>query len=266
MNATPTINPITDRHHGAQSHEPLNWMPEINTRAEHAFEGNGASPAAALLPNTWFAKRYPAVHKRHGNALQIKENQQGNLHVADISEDFFAGTLGSEGSPKNPTVFVPEETRFYAYNTETGLYAEQTEHALAARLSPIMLQCAREAGGVVDTGNLNFRFRKTAALRGVLQRAKGLLAVPHNFFDADLDKQIPCANGLLRLADLKLLPFSPAARRRNKLAVAYQPGAQCPRFLDTLMKPALCEEDIDLLQRWCGLALSEPTWPRWSCS
>jgi P4 family phage/plasmid primase-like protien len=255
MNATPTINPITERRHGAEFHEPFHSMPEINTHAEPASEGNGASPAAALLPNTWFAKRYPAVHKRHGNALQIKENQQGNLHVADISEDFFAGTLGSEGSPKNPTVFVPEETRFYAYNTETGLYAEQTEHALAARLSPIMLQCAREAGGVVDTGNLNFRFRKTAALRGVLQRAKGLLAVPHNFFDADLDKQIPCANGLLRLAELKLLPFSPAARRRNKLAVAYQPGAQCPRFLDTLMKPALCEEDIDLLQRWCGLAL-----------
>src|ERR1035437_467334 len=102
MNATPTINPITDRQHGAQSHEPLDWIPEINTHAEPASEGNGASPAAALLPNTWFAKRYPAVHKRHGNALQIKENQQGNLHVADISEDFFAGHPRFQRFPQKP--------------------------------------------------------------------------------------------------------------------------------------------------------------------
>ena len=123
MNTTPTINPITDRHHGAQSHEPLNWMPEINTHVEPSCEDTGASPAAALLPNTWFADRYPAVHKRHGNALQIKENQQGQLTVADISEDFFAGSLGSEGSPKSPTVFVPEEARFYAYHPASVLFA-----------------------------------------------------------------------------------------------------------------------------------------------
>ena len=57
------------------------------------------------------------------------------------------------------------------------------------------------------------------------------------------------------MTDLKLLPFSPASRWRNKLAIPYVPGASCPRFLDVLMKPALCEEDIDLLQRWCGVAL-----------
>ena len=139
------------------------------------------------------------------------------------------------------------EGRFYAYNPETGLYMEQTEHALAARLSPTLLLCAQEAGKEVNVGNLIYRFRKTASLRGVLQRAKGLLAVPHSFFDRGLTESI-------RLTDLKLLPFSPASRRRNKLAIPYVPGS-CPRFLDVLMRPALCEEDIDLLQRWCGAAL-----------
>jgi hypothetical protein len=101
--------------------------------------------------------------------------------VADISEDFFAGTLSSDGSPKAPAVHMAAEGRFYAYNPETGLYMEQTEHALAARLSPTLLLCAQEAGKEVNIGNLIYRFRKTASLRGVLQRAKGLLAVPHSF-------------------------------------------------------------------------------------
>ena len=52
-----------------------------------------------------------------------------------------------------------------------------------------------------------------------------------------------------------MLPFSPDYRRRNKLAVPYQPAAKCPLFLDRLMRPALGAEELDLLQRWCGLAL-----------
>jgi P4 family phage/plasmid primase-like protien len=54
---------------------------------------------------------------------------------------------------------------------------------------------------------------------------------------------------------LKLLPFSPAFRRRNKLAIPYDPQASCPQFLDRLMRPALEDEDSELLQRWCGQAL-----------
>ena len=206
-------------------------------------------------PNEWFARRFPKVHKKHGSALQIKEDRCGKPYVADISEDFFAATLSGAGSPKAPTVYLPTEGRFYEYNPASGLYTEQTEHALATRLSPILLRCAQEASAEVNVGNLIYRFRKTAALRGVLQRAKGLLAVPHDYFDAGLTESIPCANGLLRLTDFALVPFSPASRRRNKLAIPYLPGASCPKFLDMLMRPALCEEDIDLLQRWCGVAL-----------
>jgi Predicted ATPase len=60
---------------------------------------------------------------------------------------------------------------------------------------------------------------------------------------------------MLQLKDNTLFPFSPSYRRRNKLAVAYDPKASCPLFLDTLMRPALETDDLDLIQRWCGLAL-----------
>ena len=35
----------------------------------------------------------------------------------------------------------------------------------------------------------------------------------------------------------------------------YIPGAQCPLFLETLLRPALSADDFDLLQRWSGWAL-----------
>jgi putative DNA primase/helicase len=60
---------------------------------------------------------------------------------------------------------------------------------------------------------------------------------------------------MLRIENRELLDFAPSYRRRNKLAVKYQAGAGCPLFLDTLLKPALSPDDIELLQRWCGLAL-----------
>src|SRR5439155_8058643 len=58
-----------------------------------------------------------------------------------------------------------------------------------------------------------------------------------------------------RLSDKTLLAFSPSYRRRNKLAVRLDSSATCPLFLDTLMRPALNADELELLQRWCGLAL-----------
>ena len=117
-----------------------------------------------------------------------------------------------------------------------------------------MLEASRACNGAI-TKKLEFGFRDSANLVGIVKHAQGLLAKPHDYFDGGLTEFIPCRNGMLRLSDKKLLGFSPSYRRRNKLGVAYDSKAKCPLFLDTLMRPALDSDDLDLLQRWCGLAL-----------
>ena len=82
-----------------------------------------------------------------------------------------------------------------------------------------------------------------------------MYAVPENHFEKDQAEFIPVSNGMLRLSDRALLPFSPSYRCRHKLAVAYDEKAYCPRFLDILLKPALDAGDIFLIQRYFGLAL-----------
>src|SRR4029077_17191114 len=126
---------------------------------------------------------------------------------------------------------------------------------LITSFSKLLLDCARESDGVIDTRSLKFRLRSSSKLAGVLKKAHGLLAVPDDFFSTGLTEFIPCVNGMLRLSDKTLLPFSPTYRRRNKLAVSFDPEAKCPLFLDTLMCSALDPDEVDLLQRWCGLVL-----------
>jgi hypothetical protein len=208
-------------------------------------------------PAAWFASRYPTLEGVYGKAVEEAGPRKGEKlpYVRDLSEDFLAATMGDAGTPTAPLVYVAHEDRFYRYTPEEGIYCEVREPVLTAELSALLLACARQCGEKFEVNALEFKFRDTAALKGVLSKSKGLLSVSEDFFETDLTLYVPCANGMLRVSDRELLAFAPEYRRRNKLGVPFVAGAGCPMFLDTLLGPALDPDDIDLLQRWCGLAL-----------
>jgi len=226
-------------------------------KADHAAKlqtQNGNATAATITPAQWFNEKFPTLYDQFGEAILEETNKAGLVSARGIGEDFLAATLGSEGTPGAPTIFLPTEQKFYTYAPTDGVFVHQRDPVLVTRLSTLLLDCARGCPGC-ETKALEFRLRQSQNLSGVLKKAQGLLAEAHDFFSTGLTEFIPCANGMLRLSDKKLLPFSPAYRRRNKLAVQYDPNAKCPLFLDTLMRPALDPNELDLLQRWCGLAL-----------
>jgi P4 family phage/plasmid primase-like protien len=208
-----------------------------------------------VTPAKWFNEKFPALPEQFGDAVLEARNNDKLIYVRDIGEDFLAATLGNDGSPDAPTVFLPTEEKFYTYAPAEGIFMHQRDPVLLTRLSRLILDCARECSGSCETKTLEFRFRDSEHLTGVLKKARGLLAAPTDFFSAELTEFLPCANGMLRLSDKTLLPFSPTFRRRNKLGVPFDPEVKCPLFLDTLMRPALEHDELDLLQRWCGLAL-----------
>jgi P4 family phage/plasmid primase-like protien len=238
----------------------LEWSGENEVIKPAPAPNPAAAEPPTPLPDTpaaWFAAKFPALPARYGDAVEetSPSNENGSPFVKDLSEDFLAATLGEEGSPGMPTVFAAEEDRFYTYSPGDGIFCEERESRLQARLSELLLECARVCSAKFDTRNLEFKFRDSSNLRGVLMRARGLLEVKQGFFETDLMEFVPCKNGMLRLTDKRILPFGPQYRRRNKLAVAYEPGAACPLFLDTLMRPALEPDELDLQQRWSGLTL-----------
>lgn len=226
---------------------------EFAEPATSAHSSNGPVNAAGSVAQ-WFAEKFPQLPGEFGDAVLEEPDKSGRMVVCDLNQSFFAAALGENGSSEAPTVFIPAENRFWTYSPEEGVFIEQREAALLTQLSRLLLEAARANGDAI-TQRLQFGFRDSASLAGVLKHAQGLLAKPHDFFDCGLTEFIPCRNGMLRLSDKELLCFSPSYRRRNKLGVAFDPAAKCPLFLDTLMRPALDPDELDLLQRWCGLAL-----------
>jgi len=202
----------------------------------------------------WFAQKFPKLPDEFGDAVLEEPDKEGKQIVHDISQPFIAATLGESAVPGAPTIYLPSENRFYTYSPEEGIYSQTREPELLRRLSQLLLEASRACNDAV-TKKLQFGFRDSAHLVGIVKHAQGVLAKPQDHFDGELTEFIPCRNGMLRLSDNKLLCFSPGYRRRNKLAVDYDPKANCPMFLDTLMNPALDPDDLDLVQRWCGFAL-----------
>lgn len=217
-------------------------------------EDGRPSPPRIITPSQWFAQKFPLLPDLYGVAI-LEQIGGSVVLVKGMNEDFLAATLGEKGSPDAPTVYIPAEKRFYTYSQNAGIFDHRADDDLIAGLSELLLRCARACPAGCDTRALEFQLRNATKLSGVLRKARALLQVPNDYFADDLAKFIPCANGMLRLDDKALLPFSPTYRRRNKLAVPFEAGAKCPVFLDTLMRAALDDDDLDLLQRWCGLPL-----------
>jgi hypothetical protein len=225
-------------------------------RLRAVAEANGKLDHMPITPSQWFTNKFPALTNTYGDAVLEETNKHGVRSVRDVNEDFLAATAGDKGNTDGPTVFVPTEGRFYRYSPAEGIFIHQREPIFVAQWSQLLLDCARACKGLAcETQALEFRLRDSASLAGVVRKARGLLEVSPDFFSTKLTEYIPCANGMLRLSDNALLPFSPTYRRRNKLTVPFDASATCPAFLDVLMRPALEPEDLDLAQRACGLAL-----------
>jgi len=163
--------------------------------------------------------------------------------------------LGERATPDEPTVYLRGENRFYTYSRSQGIYLQASEEDISARLSALLLACARACQEDCDVDALAFGLRDSAALTGAVKRAKALNAVLDAFFSGGMEEFLPVGNGILRVHDRTLLPFSPQCHFRNQIAVPYVPGAKCPTFENILLGKSLDFDDIGLLQRWCGLAL-----------
>lgn len=223
--------------------------------AENECSPNSNLAHIPITPAQWFVTRYPGITEEHGDAVLEETDKNGVTSVTGINEDFLAATLGWEGATQ-PTVYVPEEQRFFTYMPDQGIYVHQRESAFVTGWSQLLLQCARACrGSGVETQDLEFRLRDAARLLPAIKKAKGQLEVRPDFFATDLTELIAVSNGIVRLADNTLLPFSPSYRRRNKLAISFDPNAKCPQFLKFLHE-ALEAEDIDTFQKCCGQALT----------
>lgn len=213
-----------------------------------------ANAAEGMTPNEWFKQRFPALAETHGEPVSL-QSKNNRTKASDLNESFMAATLGASANPAEPTVHLRGENRFYTFTPGRGIYTLASEEDVSARLSALLLSCARACKENCDVDALEFGLRDSSALAGAVKRAKSLNAVPDDYFSGGMEQFLPVGNGVLCVSDRTLLQFSPKYHFRNKIAVDYIPGAKCLTFENTLLGNSLDYDDIGLLQRWCGLAL-----------
>jgi phage/plasmid-associated DNA primase len=184
-----------------------------------------------------------ALAKEYGRPFYT--NKEGK--VTGINERYWAALYARE----NRVLYDPDEKMFYLYCERTGLWETVTPENIRETISCRILEVSREAQQFsleiqITQARLN---AVVSALKGIVER-RGAFKSKQRF--------IHVANGVIRFADdgdVQFGEFSPEDYSRNQSPFAFDPVAECPRFLNELIYPAVSADDADLLQRWAGLAL-----------
>lgn len=146
-------------------------------------------------------------------------------------------------------IYYVSNLDFFIYENSTGLWVRVNRehvHRLAAHFFEYLarrykLPKFRAHRSVHALGDLE------TILKGLLasespQRPRNLLHLKNGMLDIDKE-------------ELLLSPFAPNYHSTSASPVPFYPEAQCPRWLEFL-NYALPPDDVELLRRWAGLALS----------
>lgn len=189
-----------------------------------------------------FCTRYAHLIAEYGEPVAI-----GDKGGITLNEMLFAAKFAED----QDVIFSPEENRFYAYDATTGLWSHLTEGGLRLKIHRDVFAAAKSEGVDAEVA-FKLNNRNLVALTNLIEghcERRDAFSTSHGL--------IHVRNGMLDLSTGKaeLLPFAPDYYSRNQIPFDYNPTATCPRFINELLKPALPDEDIDLLQRWAGSVL-----------
>lgn len=166
--------------------------------------------------------------------------------VTGINERYWAALYARE----NRVLYDPDEKSFYLYDENKGLWQPVTQESIRETISARILEVSRESRQF----SLEIQITQTK-LKAVVSALMGIVEQRGAF--RSKERFIHVANGVVRFTDddVTFGGFDFADYSRNQSPYAFEPEAECPRFLNELIYPAVSAEDADLLQRWAGLAL-----------
>lgn len=174
--------------------------------------------------------------EKYGPAVAV--NGQGE--PSDLNQMFAAARFARD----NCILHEPTLNMFYQYDPDTGLWKPKTENSVVVDLGVAQRNLLNEYGyGII------LKKRTEHQLAQILRLLKGIVERPDVFHQQH--RIIHAANGVLHVDEKEpgLHPFSPDYYSRNRSEIAFDPSATCPRFLNELLRPALSDDDISLLQR-----------------
>jgi len=182
----------------------------------------------------------------YGKPVIVRESERGKLS-AEFNQRAIAGCFFADAKQKL-LAYDSELCQFYVYDAKTGLWMLENEDLIREALSQFIAEkLQRELWGK-STANL---------IKNCLECLKGI-ANKTGMFDREDDRDfIHVKNGILVISPdgVNLKPFAPEFYSRNRSEITYNPDAESPRFVNELLKSALPDDDIDLIQKYGGQCL-----------
>ncbi len=217
----------------------MNYQRVVPVRPVEIAFGDIHWPEHLKLP--WVKDDFDLIVKEHGRPYAVSE--KGGLQINDY---FFVARYQRE----HLLVYESLEEDFYQYNSKNGLWEVVSEDQVQWQFGLDFKAAADEVGveGFIWK-------RKNGMLASLVNMLRGLVGKRDAF--KKREPVIHLANGMLDLKHEapRLMSFHPDYRSRNLCPLHLDPAAQCPRFINELLRTALDEDDIDLLQRWAGCVL-----------
>ena len=181
-----------------------------------------------------------ALAKKYGQPFYT--NKDGR--VTGVNERYWAALYARE----NRVLFDPDEKAFYLYDEAKGLWQLVTQENIRETLSGRILDVSRESRQFsLEVQITQTRLKAVvSALMGIVEN-RGAFKTKQRF--------IHVANGVVRFADdgdVQFGGFNPDDFSRNQSPFAFEPEAECPRFSNELIYPAVSPDDADLIQRGRG--------------
>ena len=185
--------------------------------------------------------QYAQLVAEWGEPYSVSE--KGNIF---LNQMFFVARFALE----HLVLHEPDERRFYTYDASTGAWVLTTADAIKITLAEDWQRFAHETGEtkLIPKRTNSLLESLVALLRGYTEKRDAFKSS---------GPVIHCANGMLELSPDRatLCKFSPLYYSRNPSPLSWDPSAECPRFLNVLLKSALGTDDISLVQRWFGAIL-----------
>lgn len=175
---------------------------------------------------------------------------EGDKNRISLNQAFFPALFMLQ----NHCLYDPSEDAFYIYNELNGLWIKQTSAHIKSMFSDDFAELFRE---ILDTAKYQkvVEKRTDSFLNGCLNLLKGKAEKRDVFGIAKSKRVIHVIDSVIDLSNpgvVESKSFSPDWYSRNQIPLKYNRAAKCSRFLDELLRPHLDEDDILLLQKYCG--------------
>ena len=167
--------------------------------------------------------------------------------VANINERYFAGHFHAPGN----ILYEPAEKLFYGYEETTGIWRRESDDHIREAVSAAVLDYGRRTGLSLDSKI------SVARMNGIVHALRAI-GEQRDAFKAARDF-VHVQNGVIRFPEdgnVILTEFRRDDYSRNRSPVAFDEAAECPQFYNDLLRAALPDDDIALLQCLLGLAIA----------